>query len=75
MKTPLEFLQAVYMNNEVPLHTRMRAAIEAAPYVHPSLKATAVILGSDFATRLEMTIKRTEEAKLIEGRVIEKDEG
>jgi hypothetical protein len=32
----------------------LRAAIEAAPYVHPSLKATAsVSMGGSFAERLD----------------------
>jgi hypothetical protein len=39
---------------------RLRAAIEAAPYVHPKLSATAsVIVGGDFAERLEQAIERT----------------
>ena len=39
--TPLEFLTAVYMNEAVPLQARMKAAIEAAQYVHPKLAAVA----------------------------------
>ena len=34
------------------MHRRLKAAIEAAPFCHPQLKATAVILGSDFPTKL-----------------------
>jgi hypothetical protein len=68
MKTPLEFLQAVYMNAELPLSVRMRAAIEAAPFVHPRLAVTAVMQGDDFAARLDQAIKRSEVAKLIEGK-------
>jgi hypothetical protein len=41
--TPLDFLKAVYCNEGLPLHVRMKAAIEAAPYVHPKLSATAVL--------------------------------
>jgi|SRR5215471_582622 len=33
--TPLEFLQAVYSNEGLPISVRMRAAIEAAPFIHP----------------------------------------
>jgi hypothetical protein len=44
----------------------LKAAIEAAPFSHPQLKATAVLLGSDFATRLEAAVKRSNAAKLIE---------
>ena len=39
--TPLEFLEAVYINPNLPLSTRLRAAIEAAPYKHPKLTAVA----------------------------------
>ena len=31
--TPLDFLKAVYLNEGLPLTVRMRAAIEAAPYI------------------------------------------
>jgi hypothetical protein len=37
----------------------MRAAIEAAPYIHPKLSATAVLTPEDFATRLERAILRS----------------
>jgi hypothetical protein len=43
--TPLEFLHAVDLNDTLPLAVRMRAAIEAAPYVHPKLAAHS--LGTD----------------------------
>jgi hypothetical protein len=48
------------------MHRRLKAAIEAAPFCHPTLKATAVILGSDFATKLENAVKRSEAVRLIE---------
>jgi hypothetical protein len=46
----------------------MRAAVEAAPYVHATYKATALIVnGGDFATRLERAIARSRgEPKVIE---------
>jgi len=40
--TSLDFLQAVYLNETLPLPVRSRAAIEAAPYEHPKLTAVAV---------------------------------
>jgi hypothetical protein len=38
----------------------MRAAVEAAPYVHATYKATGLIVnGGDFAERLERAIERS----------------
>jgi hypothetical protein len=37
--TPLDFLKAVYLNEGLPLTARMRAATEAAPYMHAKLGA------------------------------------
>jgi hypothetical protein len=66
--TPIDFLCAIYRDARQPMHRRMKAAIEAAPYCHPSLKATAVIMGGDFAQRLERAIERSSPAKLIEAK-------
>jgi hypothetical protein len=50
------------------MHRRLKAAIEAAPYQHPQLRATAVVIGGgDFAQRLERAIERSD-PKLIEAR-------
>ena len=59
--TPLEFLEAVYLNNDLPLSVRMRAAVECAPYVHPKLTAiaTTTLNGKDFASMLERAIARS----------------
>jgi hypothetical protein len=48
------------------MHPRLKAAIEVAQFCHSQLKATAVILGRDFATKLENAMKRSDTAKLIE---------
>jgi hypothetical protein len=56
--TPLEFLEAVYCNEELPLTVRMRAAIEAAPYKHPKLSVVASTpYDESFAVRLELAIE------------------
>jgi ABC-type glutathione transport system ATPase component len=50
--TPLDFLQAVYRSANVALHSRLKAAIEAAQYVHPRLSVTASMSGQNYAELL-----------------------
>ena len=59
--TPLDFLKAVYLNEGLPLTVRMRAAVEAAPYMHPKLSAVAVgyVSADSFAARLDRAIARS----------------
>jgi len=59
--TPLHFLEAVYCNPNLPLATRLRAAIEAAPYKHPKLSAAAIatVNKEDFASMLDRCIERS----------------
>ena len=59
--SPLEFLRAVYLNDQLPLSVRMRAAIEAAPYYHAKLSVTAV-LGDEasFGAMLDRAIARSQ---------------
>jgi hypothetical protein len=40
--TSLDFLEAVYLNEQLPLSVRMRAAIELLPYQQPKLSAVGV---------------------------------
>jgi hypothetical protein len=54
--TPVEFLSAVYRDAGQPMHRRLRAAIECAPYCHPKLSVTATVGGKDFAAQLERAI-------------------
>jgi hypothetical protein len=55
--TPLEFFEAVYMNPDLPLGTRLRAATEAAKYTHPRLTAIATYaVGDDFSAQLDRAI-------------------
>jgi hypothetical protein len=63
--TSLDFLRTIYLDENVPLSVRMRAAIEAAPYEHPRLAVTANLTSDDFAARLERAITRSG-VKLIE---------
>ena len=59
----LDLLKAVYRNNQLPLTTRMRAAIAALPFEVPKLAVTAVVSEQDFATLLDRRLKRNEEMK------------
>ena len=67
--TLLDFLSAMYRDRWQPMHQRLKAAIEAAPYLHPRLAVTAVVDGGDFAARLERAIERS--GKVINGKAIE----
>src|SRR5215469_13401297 len=60
---PLSFLKAVYMNADLPLSVRMRAAIELMPFTHPKLAVTAVVSDGDIASLLDRRLKRIEEMK------------
>jgi hypothetical protein len=64
--TSLEFLQAVYCNEDVPLSVRMRAAIACLPFETPKLAVTAQVSEADFATVLDRRIKRLQEMRLLE---------
>jgi hypothetical protein len=65
--TPLEFLQSIYADAGVPLPVRMRAAIEAAPYVHPKLSVNANITAG-FADRMERMMTARGLAPVIDAR-------
>jgi hypothetical protein len=67
--TPLDFLEAVMLNEDLPLSVRMRAAIEAAPYRH-SKKPNRFEIAEDFGTRLERAIRASSRALMIKGQVL-----
>jgi hypothetical protein len=60
--TPLEFLEAVYCDENLPLTVRMRAAVECAPYVHPKLGVIAIssVNGASFGAMLDRAILRSQ---------------
>jgi hypothetical protein len=58
--TALDFLRAIYHNDELPLRTRMAAATAALPFETPKLSATAFVpMGEGFARRLEQAVARS----------------
>jgi hypothetical protein len=62
-------MRAVYTNGRIPLSTRVKCMVEAAPYVHPKLSAAMIVDGKDFAARLDRAVARSQQAKpkVIEG--------
>jgi hypothetical protein len=70
--SPLDFLTAIYRDPRQPVNRRMRAAIEAAPFIHPKLAVSANISGGEgIASRLELAIERSRaRPKLIEAEKI-----
>src|SRR5262245_14204605 len=62
----IDLLMAVYRNSQLPLPTRMRAAMACLKHEVPVLMATAVINEKSFAELLEKRLQR--QAKLIEAK-------
>jgi len=62
----LDVLRAVYRCNELPLTTRMRAAMACLPHEVPRLAVTAQVTDMGVAEILDRRLKRLEEMKLIE---------
>jgi hypothetical protein len=63
-RTSLAFLQAVYCNDGLPLHVRMKAAIAALPFEHPKLSATLAVQADDsWAAKLKNAIARSNAAE------------
>jgi hypothetical protein len=63
-RTSLAFLQAVYCNDGLPLHVRMKAAIAALPFEHPKLSATLAVQADDsWAAKLQAAIERSRQSE------------
>jgi hypothetical protein len=59
--TELEFLEAVYLNENLPLGYRLKAAAERAKYTHAQLRAVFSTTDQDsFAAALERAIERSQ---------------
>lgn len=63
----LDLLQAVYRRSDLPLTTRMRAAIAALNYELPRLQVTAQITEHDIATVLDRRIAHYQELQRANG--------
>jgi hypothetical protein len=75
---PLSFLKAVYMDANLPLSVRMRAAIEVLPFTHPKRAVTAVVSEGNFADLLDRRIaklQQMEQQKLIEAKPVKENGG
>src|SRR5215472_9147741 len=74
---PLAELAEQVVRGKVKLSApQLRMLIELLPFHLPKLSAIAVgrLTGEDFASRLDRAVEASERAKLIEGRVIERDD-
>jgi hypothetical protein len=65
--TSLDLLQAVYRRSDLPLTTRMRAAIAALNYETPRLAVQALITEQDIATVLDRRIAHYQELQRANG--------
>ena len=66
----LRYLQMIYRDPHLSTAVRMRAAGLALPFESPKLAVTAMVSEQDFATVLDRRLKRIEEMKLLENKVI-----
>jgi hypothetical protein len=57
IQTSLDLMRLVYLDPELPLSTRMRAAAAALPYEHPKLSVSAKIGVIGFGSRLEAAME------------------
>ena len=62
----IDLLRAIYRCNQLPLHTRMRAAMACLTHEVPKLAVTAQVTDMGVAEILDRRLKRLEEMKLIE---------
>jgi hypothetical protein len=62
--TELEFFEAVYLNESLPLGYRLKAAAERAKYTHAQLRAVAIsqMDQTSFAAALERCLARSAQA-------------
>ena len=68
-------MQAIYLNDELPLSVRLRAAIEAAPYEYTKKPSSmSITYDESFAGRLEKAVLIVERRLIPPTKVIEREE-
>ena len=65
--TPLEFFCAIFRDPAQPMPRRMRAAEDAAAYMHAKLAVVAQVDGIGWARKLEEAIVKSGKAVVIDG--------
>lgn len=72
----LDFLRAVYLNDELPLSVRMRAARDCLPFENPKLAVLATLKPSEgLAERLGRAIARIAQGQVIDAVATEVPQG
>ena len=66
--SPLDFLVAVYSDSEQPFNNRLRAAVAAAPFMHPKVNVSANVDKEEFAKMMEEIGRNSGKSNVIDSK-------